>query len=1086
LVQSTQHIEQVWLKLVLPDNQGSCFFGNLYWPPGATVRKIDEDIKLLSDSINRLRRLGTVVICGDLNADLQGGGCYSKQLRQLMSVCHLTDANLYIAEQSGETEQATFGSHAIDHVLVPAERSGQLSLEFAVDPPLQANGHGFMRCQLRFCHRLYSAQTCRERFEWDELRKDGELQSKFNAKLKELLTSGHSCHTSVTPTSVTPADSHRVERTADSPPADIDSEWEQFNSALLSAARATIPVKKYYPGRARNYRWWSAELSVVFQQIQSLRKDVRRVEKQIRRCTSVVRSVALQSTLDGISTSLRLARRSFRKVLRREKRRCWQRFMKALTKETKTPEDGLRRWWRFARIVRSSPTASLLEPQQAVEFWKQRYAACPLPNAEAHSRDVQEWLSDHSAGSRGEIMVPIGMDELVESMKGLPHNKAAGVDDIQGELLQQLQGSNLRRLLALLNLCLLSEQTPRVWHHGQMALLFKKDDRSNPANYRPITLLSHCRKLLESILWKRIEAWIEQRGIIAPNQAGFRRRRGCAEQALILHHLLERGRVGKKERWVVFLDFKNAYDSVSHDGLLWKLRSLNLPPSFGRWLQHLLSCSSVSVMMDPTDTRIEVRRGVPQGSVLSPFLFNVYINDLAQLPEIHALGVNVGRRRSRPVGSLLYADDTSLVSDSKTKSQQQLDLVSDWSREWGLELHPKKTELMICRPGGPSVQDSRLRANQIILNGSVVPLCSRFKYLGIWLSNAGRASTRGKVSGEEVVKAGKARLRSMGLIFSDKNLLPGFLKKIAYTHILRPRMLFGSELYGVPQSAHLVEREASRRILSTYTRTPSVAVRRSLGLWSVGGWSDRICLLFCHRMLHSPYEVARYVCESELATVQSTWGQRVRSLWQKYDLGVTSAEDVRELSYEEWDRKICLSLSRLDLSEARDLRVPPGANYAEAGDPLRSRRYEPLSVTREKAFGFVDFGGPLTKYGFMLWSDNMNSEDMGTDACFICGTGEDRPSHLMECDGLRRRRDCPDVGVGLSVDDVNTLREAQGRLLDMLALLGKDSLEAAVRECNTRSSGKRLRMLLRDFRTVFYVRCKSRQAALGQDTYFSS
>lgn len=229
--------------------------------------------------------------------------------------------------------------------------------------------------------------------------------------------------------------------------------------------------------------------------------------------------------------------------------------MKSLMKETKTPEEGLRRWWRFSRVVRRSPTAVLLEPQHAVDFWKQRYTEVPLPNAEVHGREVEEWLSDYSDGSRGDIMVAITEEELVDSVKTLPNNKAAGVDGIESEMLRHLKGSNIRVLLSLLNLCLSSEQTPRVWHHGQMALLYKKDDRSDPANYRPITLLSHCRKLLEVILWKRVESWMERRELLAPNQAGFRRRRGCPEQALILHHILERGRVGKKERWVIFLDF---------------------------------------------------------------------------------------------------------------------------------------------------------------------------------------------------------------------------------------------------------------------------------------------------------------------------------------------------------------------------------------------------------------------------------------------------------------------------------------------------------------------------------------------------
>ena len=211
----------------------------------------------------------------------------------------------------------------------------------------------------------------------------------------------------------------------------------------------------------------------------------------------------------------------------------------------------------------------------------------------------------------------------------------------------------------------------------------------SPASFRPISLTCCVSKLFEHIVLSRLLFFLESNSIFSPSQAGFRPGRSTLDQILYLSQSISDGfnkpRPGSRTILSI-IDFSKAFDSVWHAALFHKLISAGHPPCFARWTQSFLSNRRASVVFQNHKSRsFRVRRGVPQGSVLGPVLFSLFINDLpASLPS--------------SVSCSFYADDLVIWSSSplvptvEKATQGALFRLERWSEHWCLPLNPSKCE----------------------------------------------------------------------------------------------------------------------------------------------------------------------------------------------------------------------------------------------------------------------------------------------------------------------------------------------------------------------------------------------------------
>ena len=271
-------------------------------------------------------------------------------------------------------------------------------------------------------------------------------------------------------------------------------------------------------------------------------------------------------------------------------------------------------------------------------------------------------------------------------LQALNISKAAGPDGIRPRVLKELS-SELAPIFTLLFQASIHQQSlPDIWKHANVNPIYRKGDKTNPSNYRPVSLACISCKLLEHIICSSLMQHLTRHNILYPLQHGFRERRSCESQLIEFVHDIAFNMQKGHQNDVIVMDFAKAFDKVAHNRLLYKLSSYGVKGNTLGWIGSFLSGRSQQVVLEgKSSSSAPVLSGVPQGSVLGPVLFLIYINDL---PEY------VSNSTVR-----LFADDTLLYltihnSSDCIKLQEDLNNLERWGSDWQMSFHPKKCEVI--------------------------------------------------------------------------------------------------------------------------------------------------------------------------------------------------------------------------------------------------------------------------------------------------------------------------------------------------------------------------------------------------------
>lgn len=321
-----------------------------------------------------------------------------------------------------------------------------------------------------------------------------------------------------------------------------------------------------------------------------------------------------------------------------------------------------------------------------------------------------------------DFSAPFTMTELEAAIKTLKRRKAAGYDGIYPEFIIHCGPGTRAYLLGLFNNILSSGHLPPELKRAKI-IAIKKHGKSgdDPSHYRPISLLSIAYKLLERLLYNRIVGAVES--ILPKEQAGFRHKRSCCEQVVSLTNYIEDGFQRKVKNGAVFIDLTAAYDTVWRDGLLHKFIRVIPCRRMYRLMTDMLSNRRFRVHMGEADSRWRrTNNGLPQGSVLAPLLFNLYLHDI---PDTTCR-------------KFQYADDMALVCQRKTPTECEVILNNDltilekYFKKWKLQPNPDKTESCIFHLNNRGVNMHL----QVEFCGKTIQHNSFPKYLGVTLDRS--------------------------------------------------------------------------------------------------------------------------------------------------------------------------------------------------------------------------------------------------------------------------------------------------------------------------------------------------------------
>ena len=328
------------------------------------------------------------------------------------------------------------------------------------------------------------------------------------------------------------------------------------------------------------------------------------------------------------------------------------------------------------------------------------------------------------------------VEEVAELLKGIKGRGAPGEDGITNKVLKNLPVSCLMPIVDLINASIRLNYVPVQWKKAMVVMIPKPGkDHSDVNSHRPISLLSTISKLCERVILARLDAW--QRDKITKYQCGFMRNRETKDQILRVMQIIQANLNTGKGNMVgmVFLDLEKAFDKVWHAGLLHKLNRLQIPAYLGRWIKSYLSDRSFIVKVgDAKSSAYPITAGVPQGSVLGPHLFNIFINDLVDFVFENTTKGDAGVGYEAR-GLALYADDTAVWKAGTKKAliegdlQRALDLIAEWIFKWRLKVNTKKTVYNVFQS-----KDERTKLN--LFYGATrdkLELDPCFRFLGVHL-----------------------------------------------------------------------------------------------------------------------------------------------------------------------------------------------------------------------------------------------------------------------------------------------------------------------------------------------------------------
>ncbi|KAI8512059.1 hypothetical protein Bbelb_111590 [Branchiostoma belcheri] len=465
-------------------------------------------------------------------------------------------------------------------------------------------------------------------------------------------------------------------------------------------------------------------------------------------------------------------------------------FLKSL----KSERAGVSHLKNEGRLISDGKAKANILNQQFQSVFTNEPLEAPLPNMGPSPHPLMPEIN----------IVTNGITTLLENLN--PH-KACGPDHVHACVLKELSSTLSPFLQVIFQKSLDTGAVPEAWKEANIAPIYKKGNRLDPANYRPISLTCICSKIMEHIIASSMMSHFDTNNILYDLQHGFRHGRSCETQLLSLIDDLAHNRENGTQTDLIIMDFAKAFDKVPHLRLIHKLQFYGITGKALVWIQNFLQGRSQTVVLDgERSDPVPVTSGVPQGTVLGPILFLAYINDLPK----YAAHAKVR----------LFADDCILQMSIKEEDdckrlQHDIDSICSWEKEWLMAFNPSKCEVM-------TVPSSR---NPITfpysLHDHVLTKVSTTKYLGVSISSN---LTWGRHVDLVTAKAN----RTLGMLRRCLRISSNAAKERAYMALVRPSLEYGCSVWDPHTKdqvsrVEMVQRRAARFVCSDYRRTSSVS-----------------------------------------------------------------------------------------------------------------------------------------------------------------------------------------------------------------------------------------------------------------------
>ena len=458
----------------------------------------------------------------------------------------------------------------------------------------------------------------------------------------------------------------------------------------------------------------------------------------------------------------------------------------------------------------------------------------------------------------GPLDYPFSIEELNKAKTILKPGKATGIDNLSNEMIACFLEEYPLVVTKLFNIILDTNQNIREWSTGIITPIFKKGCQSDPTNYRGISLLSCFSKVFMTMLNNRLLHYALENKIISVNQLGFLPNNRTSDAHLILHNLIQN--VCHKNSsyiYTCFIDFKSAFDTIPRDILFQKLIKIGITGNFFNTIKKTYENDDACINLNNNISEsFKINRGVRQGCILSPLLFNIFMSDL---PGVLDSVQNTTNDEITIPRCLLWADDIVLMSEREEGLKDMLKIMGNYCNVNQLILNTDKTKCMIFNKTG------RLVRKRFHFNNMELDTVRSFKYLGFLLTPSGEIKSGLKDLRDRAMKAFFKLKTTMGVAFNQNVTTTLFLLDT----LIKPILLYASDFWGclkLPKDNPIenFHHMACKHILGVQKQTTNIGVLLELGRIplkiyavkaAIKNW-ERIKKTNINTLLYSSYNMA--------------------------------------------------------------------------------------------------------------------------------------------------------------------------------------------------------------------------------------
>lgn len=540
--------------------------------------------------------------------------------------------------------------------------------------------------------------------------------------------------------------------------------------AIVNGAYCLIPVEQ------KNS--WQRDISYISKMLIGQRNKYKR---KLQRSRDPVLRAQLISILNQLNSLI-----SYH--LNKDRNESWTRFISKLP-------SGSKKFWKLTKALKgkNSGFTDLKVNDAILKSGGEKANAIADVFGVSHTitvndyspleADVSDYVNclDINPPPSGSNTENTDISEVKEYIRLLKNNKAPGLDGINSIILKNMPELFYEILSKIFNCCLINGYFPPAFKRSKVIPIPKKGkDPKLPTSYRPISILSLLDKVFEKIIHKRLVNFADQNSIINHQQFGFRREHSTVHQVKRVVNFIEANKKNRKSTGIIFLDIEKAFDTIWHNGLIFKLNSFGFPIYLQRIIHSYLKNRSFTVYVDgePSRERL-IPAGLPQGSVLSPTLYSIYTSD-----------VNVDRNQE----AAFYADDSAFICRGKVSNaiikrmQQSLITSQKFFNKWKIKVNDNKTQAIIF----PYNKSPKRIPTQILFgNGDIIPIKEDVKYLGIVLDKKLNFRQHVNYICDKAINCGRA----LYPILNRRSKLNLKNKLLLYNMCIRPILTYGCPVW---------------------------------------------------------------------------------------------------------------------------------------------------------------------------------------------------------------------------------------------------------------------------------------------------